>query len=162
MKENNKIVSLIFRETDVHQNGINRLRFYNNNLYTAGRDGIVRSWDHETLGLTRAFNNHIHWVNDIEFSGDLMFACSSDTKISIWNLNSECCKKPDQSLLIHGDYIHSLKFIDNLLYSAGEDGLIFKIEPDYSSSKFTAYNSSIWSIDCTDSLLAVGLSSRVF
>ena len=147
MKDSSKSLLVIFREKlpNMHQKGVNRIKSHNESLYTAGRDGIIRQWNMRSLSLENCYTNHVHWVNDIELSDSLLFSASSDSRILVWNRNHEDLHpKPAESILAHKDYIHSLKLIGDSLYSAGEDGVVIKTNPDYRSQMFQSFPISIW------------------
>lgn len=162
MRDNSKSLSVIFRDDagEINMKGINCIKRTEDALFTGSRDGVVRMYHPETLELKKMLNNHTHWVNDIEIVGNYLYSGSADARVLVWNLESDD-NKPIHSLLIHKDYIHSLKYFQDHLYSAGEDGVIVKTDLDYKSYKFTAFPISIWDIDGVGSILGVVSSSKV-
>ena len=164
MRDSNKTLSVIFHDSssNVHQKGINKLHYTTSHgLLTAGRDGIVRQWDTSGLTLTSSYKGHIHWVNDIEVSNSLLFSASSDSRILVWPLGESDSPKSVNTIYAHKDYIHSIKFINDTLFSAGEDGIIIQTDLDYKNHKFFASPLSIWNLDCSQHLVAVAFSSKV-
>lgn len=62
MKTRSKKVSVLFREgiSKSHHKGVNRLLSYNGSIISAGRDGIIREYNTESLDLIHAYDRHIH------------------------------------------------------------------------------------------------------
>ena len=91
MRARTEKLSLLLRPTPSteHQRGINRLLTQNSSLFSAGRDGIIRQWDQDSLSLSQIYDYHIHWVNDIQLDQErnLLFSASSDSSIMIWPIS---------------------------------------------------------------------------
>ena len=164
MRDNNKILSVIFRDNteNMHQKGINRLILHNNSLLSAGRDGIINQWNLQSLELEKSYSNHLHWVNDIVIAGSSLFSGSSDSRILQWQLDEEnLYPKPINTIFAHKDYIHSLKCVGSNLFSAGEDGVLIRTDLESKSLKVFSSPISIWNIDCANSLIGLAFTSKV-
>ncbi|KAE8350612.1 hypothetical protein BDV28DRAFT_138774 [Aspergillus coremiiformis] len=111
-----------------HRLGVNGLEIDTDNsiLYSAGRDGVICSWDlnislksspSSILGTSKpgptTFRNqvqaHSHWINDIVLTknNSALVSASSDTTVRLWRPHSECTEVPD-SIGKHTDYVKAL------------------------------------------------------
>ncbi|KAE8358028.1 hypothetical protein BDV27DRAFT_138317 [Aspergillus caelatus] len=111
-----------------HRLGVNGLEIDTDNsiLYSAGRDGVICSWDLNlslksssppTLGASKpaptTFRNqvqaHSHWINDIVLTknNSALVSASSDTTVRLWRPHSECTEVSDP-IGKHADYVKAL------------------------------------------------------
>ncbi|KKK24549.1 hypothetical protein ARAM_006393 [Aspergillus rambellii] len=108
-----------------HRLGVNGLEIDTENsiLYSAGRDGVVCSWDLDlpSLGSSSSssrpgptkFRNqvqaHSHWINDIVLTqnNSALVSASSDTTVRLWRPHSESTQVPEP-IGKHSDYVKSL------------------------------------------------------
>ncbi|KAL5364102.1 hypothetical protein BJX96DRAFT_156763 [Aspergillus floccosus] len=112
-----------------HRLGVNSLTIDPDNsiLYSAGRDGVVCSWDlnlplpksssSSLLGASRpgptTFRSqvqaHSHWINDIVLTqnNSALVSASSDTTVRLWRPHSESTEVPDP-IGKHADYVKAL------------------------------------------------------
>ncbi|KAF8533140.1 hypothetical protein BDD12DRAFT_866837 [Trichophaea hybrida] len=110
-----------------HRLGVNSLAVdLQGILYSAGRDGVICSWD---LGVNLSKRSHIestcpsvpsstifrsniqahtHWVNDLVLSNcnELIVSCSSDLTVKLWRPHS--ATQQAHSIGIHSDYVKCL------------------------------------------------------
>ncbi|THC97892.1 hypothetical protein EYZ11_002643 [Aspergillus tanneri] len=110
-----------------HRLGVNGLTIDSDNsiLYSAGRDGVVCSWD-LNLSLSNpswpladskppptTFRNqvqaHSHWINDIVLTqnNSALVSASSDTTVRLWRPHSDSTEVPDP-IGKHADYVKAL------------------------------------------------------
>ncbi|KAF7591225.1 hypothetical protein BBP40_001830 [Aspergillus hancockii] len=111
-----------------HRLGVNGLEIDKDNsiLYSAGRDGVICSWDlnlslnsfsSPTLGASKpaptTFRNqvqaHSHWINDIVLTknNSALISASSDTTVRLWRPHSESTDVPNP-IGKHADYVKAL------------------------------------------------------
>ncbi|KAF9889419.1 hypothetical protein FE257_007320 [Aspergillus nanangensis] len=108
-----------------HRLGVNGLTIDPDNsiLYSAGRDGVVCSWDlnlpfaKSSLGASSpgptTFRNqvqaHSHWINDIVLTqnNSALVSASSDTTVRLWRPHSESTEVPHR-IGKHADYVKAL------------------------------------------------------
>ena len=137
-------------------------------LYTAGRDSVIKCWENRdnSYQLNANYEGHIDWVNDIVINQNLLFSCSNDKTVMIWNLNNHNGTNDPvyQKHQLHKDYIKSLCYCkyNNTLYASGYDGLITyynieeynkygKIGYDEASQLISMKDRTIYSISCDTS-----------
>jgi WD40 repeat protein len=130
---------------------------------------VIKLWQNRydnTIQLNANFEGHVDWVNDLAISQNLLFSCSNDKTVMIWNLNN-CNGTVDpayQKHLMHKDYIKALCYCNynNTLYASGYDGLITyynideynksgSIRYDNSGELMNMKDKSIYSISCDTS-----------
>ncbi|KAJ5246229.1 Protein of unknown function DUF3337 [Penicillium chermesinum] len=114
-----------------HRLGVNGLTVDRQNsiLYSAGRDGVICSWDLDfpasSLPATNPFSSanrkpgpsrfktqvqaHSHWINDIVLtqSNSALVSASSDTTVRLWRPHSESTEVPER-IGKHTDYVKAL------------------------------------------------------
>ncbi|RAH44423.1 Pkinase-domain-containing protein [Aspergillus brunneoviolaceus CBS 621.78] len=107
-------------------------------LYSAGRDGVVCSWD-LNFSLTdpsnpgkTTFRNqvqaHSHWINDIVLTKDnsALVSASSDTTVRLWRPHSESTEVP-APIGKHADYVKALATPGNHSSWVASGGLDHKL-----------------------------------
>ncbi|KAJ5587331.1 uncharacterized protein N7459_003096 [Penicillium hispanicum] len=114
-----------------HRLGVNGLTVdpQNSILYSAGRDGVICSWDLDcslnSPPSSNPFSNtnripgptrfktqvqaHSHWINDIVLTEDnsALVSASSDTTVRLWRPHSESTEVPER-IGKHADYVKAL------------------------------------------------------
>ncbi|CEJ58567.1 hypothetical protein PMG11_07221 [Penicillium brasilianum] len=114
-----------------HRLGVNGLTVDRQNsiLYSAGRDGVICSWDLDcslsTLHASNPYSSsnhkpgptrfktqvqaHSHWINDIVLTQDntAVVSASSDTTVRLWRPHSELKDVPER-IGKHSDYVKAL------------------------------------------------------
>lgn len=149
-------------------------------LFTGGKDSIIKIWDSDKFTFKSNLFGHVDWVNDLCFNDDktLLFSCSNDCKINIWDLKGTYLKNHTTSIFpihsysdCHKDYIKRLHYNKekNNLYSCGLDSKViiysildgkkYNIEPN-SDNVFSTFNDiSVYSIttNLSGNLLFAGL-----
>ncbi|KAJ5279412.1 hypothetical protein N7478_004784 [Penicillium angulare] len=114
-----------------HRLGVNGLAVDQQNsiLYSAGRDGVICSWDlnppqapfHPSNPFSNATRQpgptrfktqvqaHSHWINDIVLTQDnsALVSASSDTTVRLWRPHSESVEVPER-IGKHADYVKAL------------------------------------------------------
>lgn len=136
-------VSYILREPETrHRFGISALVLAEQQLFTAGRDGTVRSWEipagsYQRLRYAaareaspplaksvRTFDEHVDWVNDVVLvrGHERLVSCSSDTTLKVWNMNDS--RKSLRTLVEHTDYVKALTCVPNGVASGSLDGRV--------------------------------------
>ncbi|KAI3214299.1 hypothetical protein DTO027I6_3759 [Penicillium roqueforti] len=111
-----------------HRLGVNGLTVDRQNsiLYSAGRDGVICSWDLDfPLSSASALSSpgqkprptvfktqvqaHSHWINDIVLAQDnsALVSASSDTTVRLWRPHSESTEVPER-IGKHTDYVKAL------------------------------------------------------
>ncbi|PWY84926.1 Pkinase-domain-containing protein [Aspergillus heteromorphus CBS 117.55] len=125
-----------------HRLGVNGLTVDPDNsiLYSAGRDGVVCSWD-LNLPLSGAsssksgsttFRNqvqaHSHWINDIVLTknNSALVSASSDTTVRLWRPHSELTEVPNP-IGKHADYVKALATPGNHSSWVASGGLDHKL-----------------------------------
>ncbi|CAG9315333.1 WDR48 [Blepharisma stoltei] len=170
MKTRSKNISVLFRDgiSQSHIKGVNRLQAFENHLFSAGRDGIVRQYDLNTLEIEHAYDRHIHWVSDIQIDATLglLFSSSYDSTIAIWSLqSSEFATDPIRIIENHKDYIQTLKYIPSqrILYSGGQDYTLIRweisnLDQIRSIKVLNTNGNSIWCIDADETGELIGMT----
>lgn len=138
-------VSYILRAPETqHRFGISSLALSKDRLFTAGRDGTVRSWivpavsSYRSVSAIRAngtgdvteakhsqtFDEHVDWVNDVVLieEYDRLVSCSSDTTLKVWNAAES--RKSLRTLVEHTDYVKALTLVPNGVASGSLDGRV--------------------------------------
>lgn len=138
-------VSYILREPESrHRFGISALALDSDYLFTAGRDGTVRSWQlpsssYQSLSTgvanasldgppvaksIRTFDEHVDWVNDVVLVKEFerMVSCSSDTTLKVWNIGDS--RKSLRTLVEHTDYVKALALVPRGVASGSLDGRV--------------------------------------
>ncbi|QKX58531.1 uncharacterized protein TRUGW13939_05655 [Talaromyces rugulosus] len=109
-----------------HRLGVNGLAVDSDNgiLYSAGRDGVLCSWDlnrnpssslsssakgSKTISHRHQVQAHSHWINDIVLTqnNSALVSASSDTTVRVWRPQSEANELP-VSIGRHADYVKCL------------------------------------------------------
>uniref|UniRef100_A0A093VT44 UBP9-binding protein n=1 Tax=Talaromyces marneffei PM1 TaxID=1077442 RepID=A0A093VT44_TALMA len=127
-----------------HRLGVNGLAVDSDNriLYSAGRDGVICSWDFNPLDTSSPSSKttpsttrrdqvqaHSHWINDIVLTrnNSALVSASSDTTVRLWRpLSLE--KELPISIGRHADYVKCLALPDqhsNWVASGGLDQKVF-------------------------------------
>lgn len=136
----NERVSYILRSPEKrHRFGITALAVGNQQLFTAGRDGTVRSWQlppnnrlfNKTFPPSKTpikaaltFSEHTDWVNDVLLLANLerIVSCSSDTTLKVWNASDSA--RSLRTLTDHTDYVKVLAHIPNGVASGALDARV--------------------------------------
>ncbi|XP_056629962.1 WD repeat-containing protein 48 homolog isoform X2 [Diorhabda sublineata] len=109
-----------------HRSGVNALQLDPalDRLYSAGRDSIIRVFEHEKY--FHGMEHHTDWVNDIVLccGGKHLISASSDTTVKVWNAHKGFCMS---TLRTHKDYVKSLAYAKDReqVASAGLDKSIY-------------------------------------
>ncbi|GLA36816.1 hypothetical protein AnigIFM63309_003251 [Aspergillus niger] len=125
-----------------HRLGVNGLTVDTDNsiLYSAGRDGVVCSWDlnrplsgaSSSKSGSTTFRNqvqaHSHWINDIVLTknNSALVSASSDTTVRLWRPHSENTEVP-QPIGKHADYVKALATPGNHSSWVASGGLDHKL-----------------------------------
>ncbi|XP_017783122.1 PREDICTED: WD repeat-containing protein 48 homolog isoform X2 [Nicrophorus vespilloides] len=123
-----KKVSMVICEAEEkrHRSGVNALQVdpMLDRLYSAGRDSIVRVYEHERYH--QSMEHHTDWVNDIVLccGGRNLISASSDTTVKVWNAHKGFCMS---TLRTHKDYVKALAYAKDReqVASAGLDKSIY-------------------------------------
>ncbi|CAG9864987.1 unnamed protein product [Phyllotreta striolata] len=121
-------VSMVICEAEEkkHRSGINALQLDPalDRLYSAGRDSVVRVYEHEKF--LHGMQHHTDWVNDIVLccGGKNLISASSDTTVKVWNAHKGFCMS---TLRTHKDYVKALAYAKDReqVASAGLDKSIY-------------------------------------
>ncbi|KAI4463805.1 wd repeat-containing protein 48 [Holotrichia oblita] len=121
-------VSMVICEAEErrHRSGVNALQVdpVLDRLYSAGRDSIVRVYEHERY--LQSMEHHTDWVNDIVLccGGRNLISASSDTTVKVWNAHKGFCMS---TLRTHKDYVKALAYAKDReqVASAGLDKSIY-------------------------------------
>lgn len=121
-------VSMVICEAEEkrHRSGVNALQLDPalDRLYSAGRDSIIRVFEHEKY--FHGMEHHTDWVNDIVLccGGKHLISASSDTTVKVWNAHKGFCMS---TLRTHKDYVKSLAYAKDReqVASAGLDKSIY-------------------------------------
>ncbi|OQE44853.1 hypothetical protein PENCOP_c002G08129 [Penicillium coprophilum] len=133
-----------------HRLGINGLAVDRQNsiLYSAGRDGVICSWDLDfplpsssaledaspstqkpsPTGFKTQVQAHSHWINDIVLAQDnsALVSASSDTTVRLWRPHSESTEVPER-IGKHTDYVKALASPGNHATWVASGGLDQKV-----------------------------------
>lgn len=115
-------------------------------LFTGGKDSFIKLWDFDKFNHKSNLYGHTDWVNDMCFNGDksLLFSCSNDCKINIWDLKGTYLKNNSTTIFpvysysdLHKDFIKRIHYNSNknYLYSCGLDSKIY-IYPIDNNTKY--------------------------
>lgn len=132
-------VTYIIREPERrHRFGISALAVGQDHLFSAGRDGTVRSWTLPALSTTpddpsptpsapeavSVFDEHVDWVNDVILvhGYERIVSASSDTTVKVWNAND--ASRSLRTLAKHTDYVKALAPVPNGVASGSLDGRV--------------------------------------
>ncbi|XP_028140755.1 WD repeat-containing protein 48 homolog [Diabrotica virgifera virgifera] len=121
-------VSMVICEAEEkrHRSGVNALQLDPalDRLYSAGRDSIIRVYEHERF--LHGMEHHTDWVNDIVLccGGKHLISASSDTTVKVWNAHKGFCMS---TLRTHKDYVKALAYAKDReqVASAGLDKSIY-------------------------------------
>ncbi|XP_019869598.1 WD repeat-containing protein 48 homolog isoform X1 [Aethina tumida] len=121
-------VSMVICEAEEkrHRSGVNALQLDPalDRLYSAGRDSIIRVYEHERY--FHGMEHHTDWVNDIVLccGGRHLISASSDTTVKVWNAHKGFCMS---TLRTHKDYVKALAYAKDReqVASAGLDKSIY-------------------------------------
>ncbi|KAJ5122321.1 hypothetical protein N7448_003453 [Penicillium atrosanguineum] len=133
-----------------HRLGVNGLTVDRQNsiLYSAGRDGVICSWDLDcplaSLQSENPFSPanrkpgptqfktqvqaHSHWINDIVLTqgNSALVSASSDTTVRLWRPHSESTEVPER-IGKHADYVKALASPDGKASWVASGGLDHKL-----------------------------------
>lgn len=147
-----------------HRSGVNALQVDPklDRLYTAGRDSIIRVYEHERY--LQNMEHHTDWVNDIVLCcggrncmrivcfGALIgialivavISASSDTTVKVWNAHKGFCMS---TLRTHKDYVKALAYAKDReqVASAGLDKSIYLWDVN-TLTALTASNNTVTSM----------------
>lgn len=139
-RRNERVTYILRAPEKRHRFGISALAVGKDELFTAGRDGTVRSWTlpatNDCTGpeaspskqpvskATKTFDEHVDWVNDIVLieSPNRLVSCSSDTTIKVWNPSDP--SHSYRTLSEHTDYVKALTEVQNGVASGSLDGRV--------------------------------------
>ncbi|CAH1174064.1 unnamed protein product [Phaedon cochleariae] len=113
-------------EEERHRSGVNALQLDPalDRLYSAGRDSIIRVYEHEKF--LHGMEHHTDWVNDVVLccGGRHLISASSDTTVKVWNAHKGFCMS---TLRTHKDYVKALAYAKEReqVASAGLDKSIY-------------------------------------
>ncbi|KAL4821314.1 hypothetical protein BDW67DRAFT_172139 [Aspergillus spinulosporus] len=145
-----------------HRLGVNGLAIDSANsiLYSAGRDGVICSWDLDLPSLSSSsssarqpgptkFRNqvqaHTHWVNDIVLTqnNSALVTASSDTTVRLWRPHSESTDVPEP-IGKHTDYVKALASPGSHSTWVASGGLDHKV--------------NLWDLNGNGQILSIGAS----
>ncbi|KAM7343444.1 WD repeat-containing protein 48 homolog [Cochliomyia hominivorax] len=126
-------VSYVIRDAEEkqHRNGVNAMQLDPNtgNLYSAGRDAIIRVWNSRLDSnekYIQSMEHHNDWVNDIVLccNGRNLISASCDTTVKLWNAHKGFCMS---TLRTHTDYVQALAYAKDReqVASGGLDKAVF-------------------------------------
>lgn len=138
-RRNERVTYILRAPEKRHRFGISALALGNHELFTAGRDGTVRSWSlpptsrllnkslsppKSNIKANLTFDEHTDWVNDVLLlsNHDRIVSCSSDTTLKVW-----CASNPMRSLRTlsnHTDYVKALAHVPNGVASGALDSRV--------------------------------------
>lgn len=142
-RRDEKVSYILRAPEDYHRFGISSLALGRGHLFTAGRDGTVRSWQLPstsyrslntsksghvgaplTLKHSKTFDEHVDWVNDVVLIQEYnrIVSCSSDTTLKVWNASDS--RKSLRTLAEHTDYVKALTRMANGVASGSLDGRV--------------------------------------
>jgi WD40 repeat protein len=108
--------------------GINRIKSYNGNLYSAGRDSCIYIHKpNEDSYNSYRIDAHNDWVNDICFMNDSLISCSSDCTIRIEDIQPNSSRKVE-FISAHSDFVKRISPIENHKNQIVSGGLDRKIK----------------------------------
>ncbi|KAL4968796.1 uncharacterized protein BDV14DRAFT_187564 [Aspergillus stella-maris] len=168
-----------------HRLGVNGLAVdsENSTLYSAGRDGVICSWDLSLPSLSSAsvpesgptkfrsqVQAHTHWINDIVLTqnNSALVTASSDTTVRLWRPHSESTDIPEP-IGKHTDYVKALASpgshatwvasggLDHKvnLWDLNGNGQIFSLGQGVSSTEPNA-KGSVYALGAVPSVIASG------
>ncbi|CAI7664993.1 unnamed protein product [Penicillium glandicola] len=169
-----------------HRLGINGLTVDRQNsiLYSAGRDGVICSWDLDfplpssstpngvssagkkpsPTGFKTQVQAHSHWINDIVLAQDnsALVSASSDTTVRLWRPHSESTEVPER-IGKHTDYVKALASPGNHATWVASGGLDQKVYLWDLNGGGEILNINVCGDDSTDkgSVYALGAVSSV-
>lgn len=145
IRRDEKVTYILRAPEKQHRFGISSIAVGKHELFTAGRDGTVRSWAHPNLDspdaisslqqqqqqqtdatdCAKSFDEHVDWVNDILLipHHERMISCSSDTTLKVWNINDST--RSLRTLTAHTDYVKALAHAQHGVASGSLDGHIY-------------------------------------
>lgn len=100
------------------------------NIVTASKDLCIRSWTWNSIKpdkfkLQKTFEDHDHiisqiaWQPDYKLGMSVLFSCSRDNTIKVWNLHEGWCVKTIKNA--HSDWIRSIDVWKHYVLSGGHD-----------------------------------------
>jgi WD repeat-containing protein 48 len=146
-----KVSFLLPYGNDRHRLGVNKILLSQdqNTIYTAGRDGCLKSWNLPQDGSNPApvlnIQAHYDWINDMFLTktsdeSPIAVTCSNDSIIQFWNLEKSTNLA---TYRIHNDYIRCMAYSQfaNTFISCGLDSTIYfsDLEKAIASGKQNSY-----------------------
>jgi WD40 repeat protein len=111
-----------------HKNGSTAVVFdalHENQLWTGGKDGMLRVWDIDTNELFKELPAHNFVIYDLisSSSGEFIFSVSRDKTIKIWDVSSQSfVHRLDSKSAGHRHSVNALCLLnEDLFASAGDD-----------------------------------------
>lgn len=124
--------NIISCTSNAHADTIFSMAFFQNHLYTGGKDAQIKKWEWQSL-VNEHFvlpsieiPAHMATVNDLNTDGKYLFSASRDKNVKIWDLENLKLLFVIDAIRNQGNTrsVNCVAYLDGMLLCAGDDKII--------------------------------------